>query len=353
MLLALLLIVGVPANHLPDYTDYVVDKAGVLGAVEAQLKAVSSRLDHAGVAQIAVCTVTEETLGDDSKEDFAADLFRKWGLGHGKKKADGVLIFFAAGKGAGHRRIKIEVGYGLEGVLPDGKVGALRDQYAVPALRRDDYATAAVQLQSAIASLLEADAAAGGDAAPGKDTLRGGKGAGQAGAGRANSGGLIVTLLAMLALVVMLATSGARRQFPGSKTQLAAAGLTGLSVLSLVGAGSGAGWIALVIGLILVAVIWTSIRAHRCPRDGSWMTIDEQVIDPPTYFSRGVAHVTQRCTNRKCGFSKEFDRSIPRKQMTVVTSGGGGGGGSGGGGGDGFSGGGGGDSGGGGAGGDY
>src|SRR6185436_10265872 len=146
---------------------YVIDQAGVLGSVESQLKSVSQRLDRAGIAQIAICTVTEETLGDDSKEEFATDLFKKWGLGHGKKKADGVLIFFAAGRGKGHRHIKVEIGYGLEGVLPDGKVGALLDQYAGPSLRNDDYATAAVNLQAAIASILEADAAAGGDAAPG------------------------------------------------------------------------------------------------------------------------------------------------------------------------------------------
>src|SRR3954469_12822124 len=141
MLLALLFLVGVPANRLPAYTDYVVDQAGVLGPVEEQLKSVASRLDHAGIAQIAVCTVTEDTLGDDSKEDFAADLFKKWGLGHGKKKADGILIFFAAGRGKGHRHVKVEVGYGLEGILPDGKVGALLDKYAGPSLVRDDYAT--------------------------------------------------------------------------------------------------------------------------------------------------------------------------------------------------------------------
>ena len=354
LLLALALIVGAPTNRLPEYTDYVVDKAGVLGSVSGQLKAVSSQLDHAGIAQIAICTITEEMLGDDSKEDFAADLFRKWGLGHGKKKADGVLILFVAGKGAGHRHIKVEVGYGLEGVLPDGKVGALRDQYAAPALKRDDYATAAVQMQAAIAAVLQSDAAAGGDAAPGKNTLRGGKGLGQPGAaGPTNAGGLVATLLCMLALIVLLATSGARRQFPGKKTQLAAAGLTGVSVLSLFAAGSGAGWLALVIGLILISVIWASIRAHRCPKDGSWMTIDEEVIDPPTYWSSGVAHVTQQCTSRKCGYRHEFDKQIPRKQMTTVISGGGGGSSSSGGGGDGFSGGGGGDSGGGGAGGDY
>src|SRR5204863_7146164 len=137
----------------------------------------------------------------------------------------------------------------------------------------------------------------------------------------------------------------------GKKSQIAGAGLTGVSVIALFTAGSGGGWIALVVGLIISTIIWVSIRSHKCPKDGSWMTIDEETIDPPTYWSEGLAHVTQQCTNRKCGYHKEYDKAIPRKQRTVVV--GGSSGGRGGGGGDGFSGGGGGDSGGGGAGRDY
>ena len=343
MLLALLL----AAASLPDFTGYVVDKAGLLDAsAVTHVRQVASQLDHAGVAQVAVATVPESALDDDSIEDYSVALFKKWGLGHGAKRDDGLLVLFVPGK-PGHRKIRIEVGYGLEGLLPDGKVGQIRTEQAFPYMKNDDYSGAAVHVVDRIASILQADAAAGGDTAPSKDSMRGGKGIGQPGAGSMNAGGLVVTILCMLALVIALATSGARRQFPGKKTQLAAAGLIGASVVSLVAAGSGAGWLALVIGLILVAIIWASIRAHRCPRDGSWMTIDEEVIDPPTYWSEGVAHVTQQCTNRKCGFHKEFDKSIPRKQMTTVVSGGGGGGG--GGGGDGFSGGGGGRSGGGGA----
>lgn len=338
------------AAQFPDFTGYVVDRAGVLdqAAVE-QLRSTASRLDHAGIAQLAVAVVPESMLGDSSKEEYAVALFKKWGLGHGKKKADGVLLLFVPGK-PGHRKVKVEVGYNLEGTLPDGKVGALIDQYAVPAMRRDDYGGAAVKLAGAIAAVLEADAAAGGDAAPAKDTMRGGSGIGQPGASaQTSAGGLVVTLLCMLGLVIALATSGARRHFPGKMTQLAGGALTAVSVASLVVAGSGAGWLALAIGLIVNTVIWMAIRAHKCPRDGSWMTIEEEIIDEPTYFSEGVAHVTQRCTNRKCGYKKEYDKIIPRKQMAVVTSGGGsssdGGGSS-----DGFSGGGGGDSGGGGAG---
>ena len=342
MLLALLL----AAAQYPDFSGYVVDKAGVIDAsAVAHVRSVSSQLDHAGIAQVAVAAVPESYLDDSSLEDYAVELFKRWGLGHGTKRDDGLLVLFVPGK-PGHRQIRIEVGYGLEGVLPDGKVGQIRTEQAFPYMKNDDYSGAAVHVVDRVASILQADAAAGGDTAPARGGMRGGKGIGQPGGGPVNLGGLVVTVLCMLGLVIALATSGARRQFPGKKTQLATAGLTGASVVSLVVAGSGAGWLALVIGLIVVAVAWASIRSHKCPKDGSWMTIDEEVIDPPTYWSEGIAHVTQQCTNRKCGFHREYDKTIPRRQRTVIVSGGGGGGG---GGGDGFSGGGGGRSGGGGA----
>lgn len=348
MLLALLLLVGAAPSRLPDFTNYVVDGANVIGPAEKQqLLDLSSRLDHAGIAQLAVLTVTPEMVGDDSIEDFAAETFKKWGLGHGKKKADGILIVIEPGK-PGQRHTKVEVGYGLEGVLPDGKLGALYDRYARPHILRDEYGGAALGLAQAIAGVLDADAAAGGDAAAGKDTMRGGRGIGQPGyAGPQNMGGLAVTVACMMGIALMLATSGARRRFPGAKARIAAAGLSGASVLSLIFAGSGPGWLALVGGLILNAVIWASIRAHKCPKDGSWMVIDEELVSRPTYFSQGLARVRQACTNRSCGYHREYDKVLPRKQVVVMT-GGGRGGGWGGGGGGGFSGGGGGDSGGGG-----
>ncbi|HYY52791.1 MAG TPA: TPM domain-containing protein [Myxococcales bacterium] len=352
MLLALLMLVGIPADRLPDFTDYVVDRAKVVDpGVRQQLLDLASRLDHAGIAQLAVLTVTPEIVGDDSIEDFAAETFRKWGLGHGKKKADGVLIVIEPGP-PGQRHTKVEVGYGLEGVLPDGKVGALYDRYARPHILRNEYGNAALKLSQAIAGVLDADAAAGGDAAAKKDTLRGGTGLGQPSyRGPENVGGVVVTALCMIAIATILGSSGARRRFPGGRSQLAAAGLTGASVASLFVAGSGVGWLVLAGGLILNAVIWASIRSHKCPKDGSWLLIDEELIARPTYWSQGLARVTQACTNPRCGYRRSYDKVLPRKQVTVVTGGGGwgrGGGGWGSGGGGGFSGGGGGDSGGGG-----
>ncbi len=309
MLLALLL-----AATLPDFTGYVVDKARVLDASAVQhVTDVSSRLDHAGIAQLAVATVPASDLGDQSLEDYAVALFQKWGLGHGKKRDDGLLVLFVPGQ-VGHRQIRIEVGYGLEGILPDGKVGQIRTERAFPFMKRDDYSGAAMQVVDALAAILEKDAAAGGDAAPAKDSLRGGTGIGMTGSGAAQGyGGLGITILCMGALAVMLASSGARRRFPGKGAQLAGAGLTAASVASLVALGSGPGWLALAAGLIVNAVIWTSIRAHRCPKEGSWMTIDQEIIDEPTRWSQGRAHVRQICTNPRCGYRREYDKILPRR----------------------------------------
>src|SRR6266852_5625270 len=346
LLLALIL----AAPIYPDYTGYVVDRARVLDAsATSHLHDLSERLDHAGIAQLAVVTVTEAMLDEASKEEYAADLFKKWGLGHGKRKADGLLILFVPGK-PGHRKVKVEVGYGLEGILPDGKVGALIDQYAVPALRRNDYGDAALKLVDAMAGVVESNAGAGGELAPGPGAMRGGRGVGAA-RGGAGVGGLGAAILSMGALLVALVTSGARRQFPGKKTGLVAALLTAAAIVALIGLGGGAGWIALLVGLVVNGFAYASIRSHKCPRDGSWMNIDQQVVDEPTYWSRGLAHVVERCTNARCGYRREYDKELPRKQRTVYVGGGGGGwGGGGGGGGSGFSGGGGGDSDGGGAG---
>jgi len=223
MLLALLL-----AATLPDYTGYVVDRAHVLDARAVQhVTQVASSLDHSGVAQLAIATVTPEMMGDASREEYANSLFKKWGLGHGTKRDDGVLVLFVPGK-PGARQIWIEVGYGLEGILPDGKVGQIRTEQAFPYMRNDDYSGAAVHVADALAAVIQADATAGGDAAPGKNAARGGKGVGMpVYSAPANYGGMAVAVICMLGLAILLASSGARRQFPGGKTRLAGAGLAG------------------------------------------------------------------------------------------------------------------------------
>src|SRR5271167_2100778 len=95
---------------------YVNDFAGVLSeAVREQIAAVCKEVDKKAHAQIAVVTV--RSLDDVAVEDFANKLYERWGVGY-KGENRGVLILLAVND----RKYRVEVGYGLEPILPDGKV---------------------------------------------------------------------------------------------------------------------------------------------------------------------------------------------------------------------------------------
>lgn len=74
--------------------------------------------------------MTLPSIGERGVDDAANLLFEQWGIG--KKGQDRGLLLLNAIE---ERRIRVEVGYGLEGALPDGKVGAILDEFAVPMLR--------------------------------------------------------------------------------------------------------------------------------------------------------------------------------------------------------------------------
>ncbi|MEO6236724.1 MAG: TPM domain-containing protein, partial [Vicinamibacterales bacterium] len=73
-----------------------------------------------------MAVVVIRSLDGLSIEEASEKLFRMWGIG--KKKQDNGLLFLWS---TGDRRVRVEVGYGLEGALPDGKVGAILDQYVI------------------------------------------------------------------------------------------------------------------------------------------------------------------------------------------------------------------------------
>ncbi|MDP9052265.1 MAG: TPM domain-containing protein, partial [Acidobacteriota bacterium] len=110
---------------LPAATGYVNDFAGVLSAETKQsLEDLCTEVDHQAHAQIAVVTVKTVDAGKDGTtptiEEFATALEEKWKVG-AKGTDKGVLMIFVANPAPMHGRI--EVGYGLEGVLNDAKVG--------------------------------------------------------------------------------------------------------------------------------------------------------------------------------------------------------------------------------------
>ncbi len=130
--------------------DYVSDFAGVLSpAAKAQLSALCAEVEQKTHAQIAVVTV--KSLNGQPIEDYAVSLFKKWGIGP-KQSARGVLILVAIDD----RLNRIEVGYGLEPILPDGKVGGFTRE-AVPYLRSQDYDSAILLITRRIADVIAAD----------------------------------------------------------------------------------------------------------------------------------------------------------------------------------------------------
>lgn len=123
----------VPAKPSVASGIYVQDYAGVLSPQTRQLiNSVGQDLDNKTTAQIAVVTV--KTLDGAPIEDYALTLLRNWGIGS-KEKNNGALILIAVDD----RSSRIEVGYGLEGVLPDGLTGRIQDQQMLPYFRQGQY----------------------------------------------------------------------------------------------------------------------------------------------------------------------------------------------------------------------
>jgi uncharacterized protein len=139
-------------EDLPKPTDYVSDFAHVLSPeAVARLDRICAQLDHSQAnAQVAVVTI--RTLDGADPAEFANALEDKWKMG--RKGSDrGVLVFLAVDD---HKR-RIEVGYGLEGILPDGKIGDIGREM-VPALRANDFDGAVTLAVGQVAQVIAADA---------------------------------------------------------------------------------------------------------------------------------------------------------------------------------------------------
>lgn len=157
MLVALLLapaaaLHGETVQGLPAPTGYVNDFAGVLSPQTKQsVEDLCTQVDHQAHAQIAVVTI--KTIdSDQSIEEFATALEDKWKVG-AKGTDRGVIMLLVMTP----RRGRIEVGYGLEGILNDAKVGDIGREMA-PFARQNDYNQAVTLGVREIANIIAADA---------------------------------------------------------------------------------------------------------------------------------------------------------------------------------------------------
>jgi uncharacterized protein len=149
----LLLAIASPAEPISQLhpTGYVNDFARVLDSGTAsQMEDLCRQIDEKAHAQIAVITIN--SLDGHDIDTYAVDLFKRWGIGS-KATNRGVLILYAIRD----RRARIEVGYGLEPILPDGKVGGFQRE-AVPRLRAGDYSGAISLVTTRVAEVIAQDA---------------------------------------------------------------------------------------------------------------------------------------------------------------------------------------------------
>jgi uncharacterized protein len=155
LLLALVLPQGALAQAAPAFpalTGRVVDAANLLQA--GQTEALSAKLKaHEDKTGDQVVVATIPALGGLTVEDYANRLYRSWKLGQ-KGKNNGVLLLVAPAE----RKIRIEVGYGLEGALTDALSKVIIATAIAPRFKNNDFAGGLTAGADAILAILAGDA---------------------------------------------------------------------------------------------------------------------------------------------------------------------------------------------------
>jgi len=120
---------------------YVTDRANLLSAnSETQLETLLAELEQKTTAEIAV--VTLPSMEGGQIDDFTNRLFEAEAWRPGQAGKDNGLMLLVAVE---ERKMRIEVGYGLEGVIPDGRAGQIRDQIILPAFKAGQMEAGIVQ----------------------------------------------------------------------------------------------------------------------------------------------------------------------------------------------------------------
>jgi uncharacterized protein len=159
-LLALALFVALAASSLhaaspPALTGRVGDAAHVLSAIErADLEGKLADLESKSGIQLVVATVP--SLDGQAIEPYANTLFRAWKLGEAKKN-NGVLFLVAPNE----HRVRIEVGYGLEGTLTDATSAIIIANAAAPRFKAGDFDGGVARAVEDIVTVLTTDSADG------------------------------------------------------------------------------------------------------------------------------------------------------------------------------------------------
>jgi uncharacterized protein len=117
---------GSPSGYVNDFADVLSPQA--VQALEGELAAFEQTTSN----EIAIAIVPN--MGGDYLENYAVKLFDEWGIGK-EDKDNGALLFLSIEE----QKMRIEVGYGLEGALPDSVAQSILDNEMAPLLKAGDY----------------------------------------------------------------------------------------------------------------------------------------------------------------------------------------------------------------------
>jgi len=136
------------AQNIPQPTNWVNDFANVIDkSYKEKLNALIGELEQKTTAEIAVVTI--DSIAPHDEKEYARLIFDNWKPGK-KGKDNGVLVLLAIKE----RRWRVETGYGVEGILPDGLCGEIGRTYMVPYLKSGDYGAGLYRGVEAIANVI-------------------------------------------------------------------------------------------------------------------------------------------------------------------------------------------------------
>ena len=138
---------GIGAESIPKPVGYVNDFAHILNSnTKSKLNMLAKELDAKTGVELVIVTV--KSINGDDIFDYSVNLFQKWGIG--KKGKDNGVLFLVDVK---DRKMRIDTGYGVEGFLPDGLLGRIRDNYIIPYFKKGDYNAGILNGSAAIANI--------------------------------------------------------------------------------------------------------------------------------------------------------------------------------------------------------
>lgn len=151
VLLCLPLWAGAQQATIPAFDSPVVDTTGTLdAATKQQLEQQSLALQQRKGSQLQVLVIP--STAPETIEEYAVRAFESFKLGR-KGVDDGLLLIVAKDD----RKVRIEVGYGLEGAIPDITAGRVIQEYMVPKFRQGDYAGGIVDATGQLVKLVDGE----------------------------------------------------------------------------------------------------------------------------------------------------------------------------------------------------